>query len=86
MQGATSKTGFRSAVSKSRHGDRVRHGAGAEEFLTCVLGVAAAGLLASCLAFHIAHEITHLALPELMLIWAAPALAALAGLRAARHR
>ncbi|NPU11695.1 hypothetical protein HL667_23565 [Bradyrhizobium sp. 83012] len=58
----------------------------AEEPLTCVLGFAAAGLFAACAALAIQHEIASLAVLELVLICAAPPLAALAGLAIARRR
>ncbi|MGJ5065438.1 hypothetical protein [Bradyrhizobium oligotrophicum] len=57
-----------------------------EEPLTCVLGFAAAGLFAACLALAIQHEIASLAVLEFVLICAAPPLAALAGLAIGRRR
>ncbi|CCE03001.1 hypothetical protein [Bradyrhizobium sp. STM 3809] len=58
----------------------------AEEPLTCILGFTAAGLFAACLAIAIHQEMTSFAALELVLICAAPPLAALAGLRIGRLR
>ncbi|MGY3449200.1 hypothetical protein [Bradyrhizobium sp. USDA 4353] len=58
----------------------------AEEPLTCVLGFTAAGLFAACLAIAIQHDIAWLAVLKLVVICAAPPLAALAGLKIARRR
>ncbi|MDU3126563.1 MAG: hypothetical protein E6699_03545 [Bradyrhizobium sp.] len=58
----------------------------AEEPLTCILGFTAAGLFAACLALAIQHEIASFAVLELILICAAPPLAALVGLRIGRRR
>jgi hypothetical protein len=57
-----------------------------DDFLTCLLAFSAAGLFASCLALAMQHEIPHIALLELILICAAPPLAALAGLLTIRRR
>ena len=58
----------------------------AEEPLTCILGFTAAGLFAACLALSIQHEVASFAVLELILICAAPPLAALVGLRIGRRR
>ncbi|MGJ4890290.1 hypothetical protein [Bradyrhizobium sp. HKCCYLR20261] len=58
----------------------------AEEPLTCVLGFAAAGLFAACVAIALQHNIASLAVLEFVVICAAPPLAALAGLAIGRRR
>lgn len=57
-----------------------------DDFLTCLLAFSAAGLFASCLALAMQHEIPHVALLELVLICAAPPLAALVGLLMIRRQ
>ena len=86
MQRATSKAWLRFAAPRFRRGDQVLRRPSGDEPLTCVLGFAAAGLFASCLALLIQHEIAPLAVLEFALVCAAPPLAALAGLFVGRRR
>jgi hypothetical protein len=51
-----------------------------DDLLTCMLAFSAVGLLASCLALAMQHEIPPIAVLELVLICAAPPLAAIVGL------
>lgn len=76
----------RPAVSPRR--DNNAHGShsASDDFLTCLLAFSAAGLFASCLALAMQHEIPHVAVLELVLICAAPPLAAIVGLLMIRRR
>jgi hypothetical protein len=51
-----------------------------------MLAFSAVGLFASCIALAMEHEIPHIAVLELLLICAAPLIAAAAGLRMLRGR
>jgi uncharacterized protein (DUF983 family) len=57
-----------------------------DDLLTCMLAFSAVGLFASCIALAMEHEIPHIAVLELLLICAAPLIAAAAGLRMLRGR
>jgi hypothetical protein len=57
-----------------------------DDLLTCLLAFSAVGLLASCLAFALEHDIPHVAVFEFVLICVAPPLAAMAGLMMLRGR
>ena len=51
-----------------------------DDLLSCLLAFSAVGLFASCLALAMEHETPHVAMLELVLICAAPPLAAVVGL------
>jgi hypothetical protein len=57
-----------------------------DDLLACMLAFSAVGLFASCLALAMQHEIAYIAVLELVLICAAPPLAAIAGLLMIRRR
>ena len=76
----------RPAASPRHHGNADRSRPASDDFLTCLLAFSAAGLFASCLALAMQHEIPHVALLELVLICAAPPLAAIIGLLMIRRR
>jgi hypothetical protein len=82
----TSITSWRRSLVASVQRNGLDRRAPPDDLLSCVLAFSAVGLFASCLALAMEHEIPHIAVLELVLICAAPPLAAIAGLLMIRKR
>jgi hypothetical protein len=82
----TSITSWRRSLAASARRGGLDRRVPPDDLLSCVLAFSAVGLFASCLALAMEHEIPHIAVLELVLICAAPPLAALAGLLMIRQR
>jgi hypothetical protein len=86
MSRLTSIASWRRSAEALMHRDRLDRRAASDNLLTCLLAFSSVGLFASCLALAMEHEIPHVAVLELVLICAAPPLAAVAGLLMLRRR
>jgi hypothetical protein len=82
----TSIASWRRARGVPAQRSGVDHRSAPDDLLTCLLAFSAVGLFASCLALAMDHEIPHIAVLELVLIGAAPPLAAVVGLAMIRRR
>ncbi|WP_407157484.1 hypothetical protein [Bradyrhizobium sp. STM 3557] len=82
----TSITSWRRTLAAPVQRSSVGRRSEPDDLLTCMLAFSAVGLFASCLALAMEHEIPHIAVLELVLICAAPPLAAIAGLSMIRRR
>jgi hypothetical protein len=82
----TSIASWRRALGAPVQRSSVERGSAPDDLLTCLLAFSAVGLFASCLALAMDHEIPHIAVLELVLIGAAPPLAAVVGLSMIRRR
>lgn len=80
MSRLTSIALWRRSAVQAADRTRLDRRAAPDNLLTCLLAFSAVGLFASCLALAMEHEIPHVAVLELVLICAAPPLAAIAGL------
>jgi hypothetical protein len=86
MSRLTSIASWRRSAASAPDRSRFDRRAAPDNLLTCLLAFSAVGLFASCLALAMEHEIPHVAVLELVLICAAPPLAAIAGLLMLRRR
>ncbi|MEN3290421.1 MAG: hypothetical protein V7634_4721 [Bradyrhizobium sp.] len=80
MSRLTSIASWRRSAAALLSRNRLDSGTAPDDLLTCMLAFSAVGLFASCVALAMQHDIPHVAVLELVLICAAPPLAAIVGL------